>query len=38
MFTQVVVFATPPFALVNAIFLNRAPQIRLARSSNHMIT
>lgn len=25
MFTHVVVFATPPFALVNAIFLNRTP-------------
>src|SRR5215217_7911571 len=31
MFTQHVVFATPPFALINAIFLNHSPQVRPSR-------
>src|SRR5918997_2432089 len=30
MFTQVVVFATPPLALVKATFLNRTPRVSLA--------
>lgn len=36
MFTQVVVFATPPFALVSAIFLNRTPHLRLARFGSRL--
>ena len=35
MFTQHVVFATPPFALINAIFLNHSPQVRPSRIANH---
>src|SRR5215210_5506841 len=35
MFTQVVVFATPPFALVKATFLNRTPHVRLVCFGSH---
>jgi hypothetical protein len=37
MFTQEVVFATPPLALINAIFLNHSPQVRPSRKANHTI-
>jgi hypothetical protein len=33
--TQQVVLATPPFALVKAIFLNPTPQICLARNGHN---
>src|SRR4028119_816612 len=35
MFTQVVVFATPPLALVKATFLNRTPHVRLVCFEPH---
>src|SRR3712207_1996010 len=35
MFTQEVVFATPPFALVKATFLNRTPHVNPAHLGPH---
>jgi hypothetical protein len=32
-----VVFATPPFALINATFLNHSPQVRPSQIGNHTI-
>src|ERR671921_1255458 len=37
MFTHDVVFATPPFALINATFLNHSPQVRPSRIGNHTL-
>src|SRR5918998_3445748 len=38
MFTQHVVFATPPFALINAIFLNRTLHVRLACFGSRLVS
>jgi hypothetical protein len=37
MFTQEVAFATPPLALMNAIFLYHSPQVYPSRIANHTI-